>query len=66
MDLVPVLFPPKNLKNIGAYTSVLVRFEEGFKRFGIFAGAPEKLSIGDPVRIESFNGDTQELFLTNG
>jgi uncharacterized OB-fold protein len=63
VDLVPVLYPPDNLKDLGQYVSVLVEFDEGFRMFGITLMKPEELSIGDSVVISSFDEDSKRLFV---
>jgi len=63
VDFVPVFYPPENLKDLGQYTSVLVRFREGFKMFAIFLTNAEELAIGDSVAVSSFDEEKMRLFV---
>lgn len=62
VDVVPVLYPPENLKDLGPYVSVLVQFDEGFRMFGMSLVEPEELTIGTSVVVSSFDKDTMRLF----
>lgn len=62
VDFVPVLYPPENLKDLGRYVSVLVKFQEGFQMFGIMMTDPELISIGTQVEVSSFEKETRKLF----
>ena len=61
VDFVPVAYPPENLKHLGAYVSVLVKFENGCQLFGIVLENPNNVKIGTPVVVSSFNPQTKEL-----
>jgi uncharacterized OB-fold protein len=63
VDFVPVLYPPDNLRDLGQYVSVLVQFNEGFKKFGISLGKPEDLFIGCSVVVSAFDEETKRLFV---
>ena len=62
VDLVPVGYPPENLKHLGSYVSVLVKLDNGCQIFGIVLDQPSHIKIGSPVTISSFNPLTKELF----
>ncbi len=62
IEFVPVYFPPENLKNIGQYVSVLVQLDNGVKMFGIILDDPQKIRVGTPVVVSSFNKETKELY----
>ena len=63
VDYVTVFYPPENLKDLGQYTSVLVEFDEGFKKFGISLEAPEDFSIGCQVAVSDYDAATNRLML---
>jgi uncharacterized OB-fold protein len=62
VDIVPVLFPPENLKKLGQYASVLVKFDENFQMFGIIPEKFDRVAIGDRVRVSKYDETTKELF----
>ena len=62
VDIVPILFPPENLKTLGQYASVLVKFEENFQMFGIISENFDQVAIGDRVKVSEYNESTKELF----
>ena len=64
VDIVPVRFPPENLKNLGQYASVLVKFDENFQMFGIISDAYDQIAIGDRVKVSKYNETTKELFFS--
>ncbi|MGO8880226.1 MAG: Zn-ribbon domain-containing OB-fold protein [Desulfomonilaceae bacterium] len=66
VDLVPVFYPPENLKDLGPYVSVLVEFDEGFQMLGISLVKPEDLSIGSSVVVSSFDKGTMRLLIKLG
>ena len=63
VDFVPMFYPPENLKDLGQYVSVLVRFKEGFEMFGITFAKAEDLAIGDAVTVSKFDKDSMRLFV---
>lgn len=62
VDIVPVLFPPENLKKLGHYASVLVKFDENFQMFGIISEKYDRAVIGDRVKVSKYDEATKELF----
>jgi len=62
VDIVPVRFAPENLKNLGQYASVLVKFDESFQMFGIISENFDRAAIGDRVKVARYNATTKELF----
>jgi len=62
VDFVPIAYPPENLKQLGEYVSVLVKLDKGCQIFGIISENRDRITIGTPVTISSFNQETKELF----
>jgi uncharacterized OB-fold protein len=63
VDFVPLFYPPENLKDLGQYVSVLVRFKEGFEMFAITLEKPEDLAIGAPVAVSNYDRESMRLFV---
>jgi uncharacterized OB-fold protein len=61
-DFVPIAYPPENLKQLGEYVSVLVKLDNGCQIFGIVLENRNRVKMGTPVTISSFNRETKELF----
>ena len=62
IDFVPIAYPPENLKQLGEYVSVLVKLDSGCQVFGIVLENKNRVKMGTPVAISSFNRETKELF----
>lgn len=62
VDFVPILFPPENLKDIGKYLSVFVRFDNGCRIFGIMSEFSESIQIGSRVAVSEYDADSKKLF----
>jgi uncharacterized OB-fold protein len=62
IDFVLVSFPPENLKDMGEYTSVLVRLANGCQTFGIISNDPKDIKMGASVVVSSYNEETKALF----
>ena len=66
LEFVPVFFPPENLKDLRQYVSVFVKLDNGCQTFGIFLGDPDKIKVGTPVVLSSFDKDSKALFFDMG
>lgn len=62
LDFVPVIYPPENLKELGNYTSVLVKLENGCNVFGIMLEDSGRLEAGQGVIVSKYDPDRRELF----
>lgn len=63
LDFVPVQYPPENLKDLGAYVSVLVELDGGCRAFGVFRGDLAGFSVGCAVAVTAVDEARKIPFL---